>query len=70
MSCLSFSYAEILLAPCPETPGPFPGKGTAGTEHPAFKALLKHVTNCRRCAVDAPCVTGDVLVKMLGEASG
>jgi hypothetical protein len=45
-------------------------QGTVGAEHPAFKALLRYVTNCQRCLVGAPCVTGDVLVKTLNEAKG
>ena len=41
-----------------------------GTRHPAFQALLKHATACAHCAVGVRCVTRDVLVKTLCEASG
>ncbi len=41
-----------------------------GTRHPAFQALLKHATACARCAAGVRCVTRDVLVKTLCEASG
>lgn len=44
--------------------------GTAGTQHPAFQALLKHAMACLRCTEGVQCVTGCVLVKTLREASG
>ena len=41
-----------------------------GAQHPALQALLKHATACARCAAGVRCVTRDVLVKTLCEASG
>jgi hypothetical protein len=35
-----------------------------------FQALSKHAMTCLRCTEGTPCVTGDVLVKTLREATG